>query len=69
MTVRSTDTLDVATVEKLERLAKEWGVSKSEALRRSIQAAIANQIAEPEPLHAFEALQCSLKLSKAQAKR
>jgi gamma-glutamylcysteine synthetase len=69
MTIRSTYALDVATVEKLERLAKQWGVSKSEALRRSIQAATANHTAAPEPLQAFEALQRSLKLSKAGAKQ
>ena len=36
MTIRSTFALDRETVENLERLAKKWGVSKSEALRRMI---------------------------------
>jgi Zn-dependent peptidase ImmA (M78 family) len=39
MTIRSTFALDRETVENLERLAKKWGVSKSAALRRVIDAA------------------------------
>lgn len=36
MTVRSTYSFDVETVQKLDRLAEHWNTSKSEALRRSI---------------------------------
>lgn len=36
MTIRSTYTFDVETVQKLDRLAEHWNTSKSEALRRSI---------------------------------
>ncbi|MDE0153381.1 MAG: hypothetical protein OXN23_05895 [Gammaproteobacteria bacterium] len=36
MTIRSTYTFDVETVQKLDRLAEHWSTSKSEALRRSI---------------------------------
>lgn len=39
MTIRGTYALDVDTVRRLEDLAREWGVSKSEALRRAIRAA------------------------------
>lgn len=39
MTIRGTYALDVETVRRLEDLAREWGVSKSEALRRAIRAA------------------------------
>ncbi len=39
MTVRSTYALDPETVGLLERLAREWAVSKSEVLRRAIRAA------------------------------
>jgi hypothetical protein len=39
MTVRATYALDPETVGTLERLARRWGVSKSAALRRAIQAA------------------------------
>jgi hypothetical protein len=36
--IKATYSLDVATLRVLERIAKRWGVSKSEALRRAIQA-------------------------------
>lgn len=36
MTIRSTYSFDVETVQKLDRLAEHWNTSKSEALRRSI---------------------------------
>ena len=39
MTIRSTFALDPETVAALERLAEKWGVSKSAALRRIIDAA------------------------------
>ena len=39
MTVRSTFALDPETVEALERLARRWDVSKSEAVRRVVTAA------------------------------
>jgi hypothetical protein len=39
VTVKSTFSLDVETAERLERLARAWGVSKSEVLRRAIRAA------------------------------
>jgi hypothetical protein len=69
MTVRSTYALDIESVKKLERLAKHWGVSKSEALRRSIQAAAVNQTDTADPLQAFEVLQRSLNLSKRKARQ
>lgn len=36
--VKATYSLDVPTLKILERVAKRWGVSKSEALRRAIHA-------------------------------
>jgi hypothetical protein len=39
MTVRTTVAFDLATAQRLERLAKRWGVSKSETLRRALEAA------------------------------
>ena len=39
MTVRSTFALDPETVASLDRLADKWQVSKSEALRRIVDAA------------------------------
>ena len=39
MTVRTTVAFDPATAQRLERLARRWGVSKSETLRRALEAA------------------------------
>jgi len=35
MTVRTTVAFDPATAARLERLAKRWGISKSETMRRA----------------------------------
>jgi predicted DNA-binding protein len=37
--VKTTYALDAETVQTLERMARRWGTSKSEALRRAIRAA------------------------------
>jgi predicted transcriptional regulator len=37
MTVRTTVAFDPATAARLDRLAKRWGVSKSETLRRALE--------------------------------
>ncbi len=37
MTIRTTVAFDPATAARLERLARRWGVSKSEALRRALE--------------------------------
>ena len=37
MTIRTTVAFDPATAARLERLAKRWGVSKSETLRRALE--------------------------------
>ena len=42
MTVRTTVAFDLATAQRLERLAKRWGISKSETLRRALEAAEKN---------------------------
>ena len=39
MTIRTTVAFDPATVARWERLTRGWGVSKSEALRRALEAA------------------------------
>lgn len=39
MTIRTTVAFDPATAARLERLAKRWGVSKSETLRRALETA------------------------------
>lgn len=43
MTVRTTVAFDPATAARLERLAKRWGVSKSETLRRALETAEKSQ--------------------------
>jgi hypothetical protein len=39
MTIRATFALDLETAESIQRLARRWEVSKSEALRRAVSAA------------------------------
>jgi hypothetical protein len=66
MTIRSTYALDEATVRRLESLAKQWEVSKSEALRRAIHAAEAGLPARSQ-IDALDALQSLLGLSGRRA--
>ncbi len=64
-TVKSTYSMDLETVRTLEAVARRWGVSKSEALRRAIRAAAG----QPAPgqaddgLAALEELQRGLNLT------
>lgn len=68
--VKSTYTLDLETVRKLERVAARWRVSKSEVLRRAIDAVAREQAAAaPSPLEALDQLQQSLKLSASEAEK
>ena len=66
-TVKSTYALDLQTVRALERLAKRWAVSKSEALRRAIRAASADAGGRNDALEAWHALQRSMKLTPSRA--
>lgn len=50
MTIRTTVAFDPATVARWERLAKLWGVSKSEALRRAL--AVVEEANFPPPAQA-----------------
>lgn len=63
--VKSTYVLDVETAEQLQRLALDWHVSKSEALRRVIRLAAVSP--PPDRVAAFRKLQDSVKLSSAKA--
>lgn len=66
MTIRSTYALDPQTVRTLEQIARRWGVSKSEALRRAIRGAAGKTTGEqPDALEALSQLQQSLGLSRA----
>lgn len=69
MTVRATYALDPETVGTLERLARQWSVSKSEALRRAIQAAGGRRGGADEALRALDSLQESARLSGGEADR
>ena len=66
-TVKATYSLDPGTVCRLEEIARHWGVSKSEALRRAIRAADAAE-GPGEPLAALDALQRGAALSPATAR-
>jgi hypothetical protein len=69
-TVKSTYSLDVETVRALDDMARRWGVSKSEALRRAIRAARRGPNPEkPKALAALDALQRSLNLDSRAATR
>lgn len=69
MTIKSTYALDVETVRKLEEMAREWNVSKSEALRRAIRAAAAQKPPRgQDAVDALERLQGALGLTASRAK-
>ena len=62
MMVKSTYSLDVETVRKLDALAAQWRVAKSEVLRRAIDLATREQAANvSDPLQALEELQRRVK--------
>ncbi len=65
--IKTTYSLDVETVEALARVAREWNVSKSEALRRAIRAAAgtANEADVEAKLAAWRKLQRSVALTPA----
>ena len=69
LSIKNTYSLDVETVRDLEEMARRWGVSKSEALRRAIRAtAKQNLPSSPDALAALDALQRRLALSPAKAR-
>jgi len=69
MTIKSTYALDIETARTLEDMARRWGVSKSEALRRAIRAAKLGPGEAPKALTALDALQRSLRLETQTAAR
>jgi Arc/MetJ-type ribon-helix-helix transcriptional regulator len=68
-TIKSTYSLDPSTVQDLERLARRYGTSKSEVLRRAVRALVQQ---EPDPaaqsLQALNELQNKAGLSEARAR-
>ena len=69
MTVRATYALDPHTVSTLERLAKRWSVSKSEAIRRAIRDAAGRHGGGNDRLAALKRLQTSMSLTAGAARR
>lgn len=68
-TIKTTYALDVDTVRMLEQMARRWGVSKSEALRRAIRTAAAQaRDDEDSPLKVLDRLQRSASLSDTKAR-
>lgn len=43
MSIRSTYALDEQTAQRIKRLARAWGVSQAEVIRRSVQRAAAQE--------------------------
>jgi hypothetical protein len=64
--IKATYSLDVETVRLLDRLARRWEVSKSEALRRVIRASASDAPADPATA-ALDRLQQSLGMTEAVA--
>ncbi len=66
--VKATYALDVTTVRALERMARRWEVSKSEALRRAILSAAAGDVGERRGVDALDRLQQALALTPTRAR-
>jgi hypothetical protein len=67
-TIRSTYTLDRDTMRALDEMARRWGVSKSEALRRAVRSAAGKRRTNGgDALTALDRLQESLSLTPAKA--
>lgn len=66
-TIKATYSLDAETVRMLERLAKRWETSKSEALRRVIRDAASRTVAPNDATAALDRLQNSLNLTETVA--
>jgi hypothetical protein len=68
--IKATYVLDLKTVRALERMARRWKVSKSEALRRAIRAAAEGEGTEAaDALAALDRVQGRLALSPSAARR
>jgi predicted transcriptional regulator len=64
--VRSTYSLDVETMRRIDNLARRWDVNKSEVLRRAVRMAD-EQSAVSERVDAFKRLQASMNLTPEKA--
>ena len=70
-TIKATYSLDPETIRSLERIARRWDVSKSEALRRAIRGAESADegAGRSEAVAALDELQGRLSLDKEAAER
>ncbi|MBS0433266.1 MAG: hypothetical protein JSS21_12805 [Proteobacteria bacterium] len=69
MTHRSTYALDAATTQSIKRLARSWGVSQAEVIRRSVRiAGEAGKALSPADVVAHYASQPPIR-SEAQTRR
>jgi hypothetical protein len=61
--------LDASTIEVVEQLARAWGVSKEEAVKRAVTQAEAAPVPVKtlDRLQAFKELQCRLQLTPEKA--
>ena len=73
VTIKSTYSLDGATVADIERMARAWGEPKSEVIRRSVRAAAErmDELAPVRltPVQALDAFQRAPRLAAAGARR
>ena len=69
MSIRTTFALDVATEGSIQRLAKLWGTSKAEVVRRSVAEAEQSAALQalPSPLKALDWLQANGTVTEAKA--
>lgn len=67
MTIKTTYALDAESVRTLERMARRWGVSKSEALRRAIRGAAALAGDGGDTVKALDRLQRATALTAGRA--
>ena len=65
--VKATYSLDTETVRVLERMARRWGVSKSEAMRRAIRASASLASQPDDRTTALDDLQAAAGLSRTAA--
>ncbi len=71
-TIKGTYSLDPATIRILNQVARRWGVSKSEALRRAIRGAAADPSAAAQAsgvLKALDRLQGTMAMNSRKAGR
>jgi hypothetical protein len=66
--VKATYSLDADTMRVIERAAKRWGISKSEALRRAIRG-LDRTAGKSEPESALDELQAAAALTTTAATR